>query len=123
MMVRSQKDKAAAKRIRAVREQKGLTQAQLAAQATITPAAICQIEAGDRMPSTPILRRIASVLNVSMDYLLGSTDKVEIEDILSDEKVQKFFRGFQSLNAQDQRLIEQQIEFLKSKNGSKRSGE
>jgi len=116
---KNQKDKTVAKRIRAVREEKGLTQAQLAAQSSVTPAAICQIEAGDRTPSTPILRRISSVLNVSMDYLLGATDEVKIQDLLVDESVQKFFRGFQSLSAQDQKLIQQQIEFLKSKSDRK----
>lgn len=119
-MTKGSKDKAIAKRIRSIREQKSLTQAQLAAQASITPAAICQIEAGDRTPSTPILRRIASVLNVSIDYLLGSTDEVQLKDILADEDVQSFFRGYQSLNTQDQKLIQQQIEFLKSKSTSRK---
>jgi len=114
-MTKGSKDKTAAKRIKSVREQKGLTQAQLASQAEITPAAISQIESGDRMPSTPILRRIASVLQVSIDYLLGATDEIKMQDLLTDEGVQKFFRNYQSLSAGDQHLIQQQIEFLKSK--------
>ena len=119
-MTKNLKDKSVAKRIRAVREAKGLTQANLAAQASITPAAICQIEAGTRTPSTPILRRVSAVLNVSIDYLLGSTDEVQLQDILSDEGVQKFFRGYQSLSSQDQKMIQQQIEFLKSRNDAKK---
>jgi transcriptional regulator with XRE-family HTH domain len=119
-VTKNSKDKTVAKQIRAVREAKGLTQANLAAQASITPAAISQIEAGARIPSTPILRRVAAVLGVSIDYLLGSTNEVQLQDILSDEGVQKFFRGYQSLSSQDQKLIQQQIEFLKSKSDSKR---
>lgn len=119
-MGKASKDKNVAKKIRSVREQKGLTQAQLAAQSEVTPAAICQIEAGDRTPSTPILRRIASVLNVSIDYLLGAADEVDIKDLIHDENVRKLFRGYQSLSANDQKLIEQQIEFLKSRNDSKK---
>lgn len=115
-MTKNSADKIVAKRIKAVREEKGITQAQLASQATITPAAISQIESGDRVPSTPVLRRIASVLNVSVDYLLGASDKVEIQDLLANEGVQQFFRSYQSLSNQDQKLIQQQIEFLKSKN-------
>jgi transcriptional regulator with XRE-family HTH domain len=114
------KDKTVAKRIRSVREEKGLTQAQLAVQSSVTPAAICQIEAGDRIPSTPILRRIASVLNVSIDYLLGASDKVEIKDLLNDEGVRKFFRGFQGLSAQDQKQIQEQIEFLKNRSENRK---
>lgn len=119
-MSKNVKDKSAAKRIRATRERLGLTQAQLAAQASITPAAISQIEAGDRTPSTPILRRISSVLKVSIDYLLGATDEVEYKDLLADEQVRKFYRQYQSLSADDQKMIEQQIEFLKSKSSSKK---
>lgn len=103
-------------RIKKVRENLGMTQAKLATDAEVTAAAISQIEAGDRVPSSPILRKIAAVLAVSTDFLLGKTEKSEIEDLLQNDRVQKFFRGFSDLNAKDKELIEQQIEFLKSKN-------
>jgi len=106
-------------RIKEARERLGYNQARLAAEAEITPAAISQIEAGERTPSTPILRKLASVLKVSTDFLLGATNKVELEDLLQDQNVQKMFRGFKELNPKDQELIEAQIEFLKSKNSKK----
>lgn len=102
------------KRIKETREKVGFNQAKLATEADITPAAISQIEAGDRTPSTPILRRLASALQVSTDYLLGETDKAELKDLLQDQSVQKFFRGFQDLSEQDKIQIEKQIEFLRS---------
>ena len=119
-MTKGSKDKSVAKRIKELREHRGLNQAQLAAQSEITPAAISQIESGNRMPSTPLLRRIAPVLGTSIDYLLGATDDVKMQDLLADESVQKFFRGYQSLSPQDQKVIQQQIEFLKSKGTSKK---
>lgn len=103
-------------RIRSARERLGSNQARLAADAEITPAAISQIESGDRIPSTPILRKLASVLKVSTDYLLGVTDEIELKDLLQDEKVQQFFRGYQGLNPQDQEFIQKQIEILKKQN-------
>ena len=103
-----------AKRIKNAREKIGFNQAKLATEADITPAAISQIEAGDRMPSTPILRRLASALQVSTDYLLGVTDKSELKDVLEDQSVQKFFRGFQDLNESDKQFIQKQIDLLKS---------
>ena len=109
-----------AKRIRESRERLGFTQAKLAAEAEITPAAISQIESGDRIPSTPILRRLAIALKVSVDYLLGSTNKSELSDILQDQSVQKFFRGFQGLSTEDKQFIEKQIELLRSQAKSKK---
>jgi len=108
------KEDSIGERIKKMREERGYIQARLAEEAEVTPAAISQIESGERIPSTPILRKIASVLKVSTDYLLGTTNKTELEDLLQNEKVQKFFRGFQDLNSKDQELIHQQIEFLKA---------
>lgn len=101
------------RRIREARDKLGFNQARLAKEAEITPAAISQIEGGERTPSTPIVRRLASVLQVSVDYLLGSTDKSELKDILQDQSVQRFFRGFQDLSASDKQHIEKQIELLR----------
>jgi transcriptional regulator with XRE-family HTH domain len=103
-------------RIKEMRERLDYNQAKLASEAKITPAAICQIEAGDRIPSTPILRKLASVLRVSTDYLLGNTDEPELRDLLQDENVQKFFRGFQNLSPNDQEFIQRQIDLIKGQN-------
>lgn len=108
------------KRIKEVRERLGFNQAKLAAEAEITPAAISQIEAGDRTPSTPILRRLGTALKVSTDYLLGNTEKSELQDMLQDQSVQKFFRGFQDLNDTDKQFIQKQIELLRSQSKPKK---
>lgn len=102
------------KRIKEQRERLGLTQAKLAEDAEITPAAISQIEAGDRIPSSPILRKLASALGVSSDFLLGATKDSDLKDLLQNESIQKFFRDFKELTPNDKKTIEKQIEFLKS---------
>ncbi len=107
-------DKVIGTRIKQARERLGYNQAKLAAVAEITPAAISQIESGERVPSTPILRKLASALQVSSDFLLGNTDETELKDLLQDQKLQKFFRGFKDLTPKDQEQIQAQIEFLKS---------
>ena len=108
------------RRIKETREKLGFNQAKLALEADITPAAISQIESGDRTPSTPILRRLATALQVSADYLLGSTDKSELKDMLQDQSVQKFFRGFQDLNETDKQFIQKQIDLLRSQSKTKK---
>lgn len=113
-MAGSNKDSSIGTRIRQARERLGFNQAKLASEAEITPAAVSQIESGERTPSTPILKKIASVLRVSSDFLLGATDETELQDLLQDQNLQKFFRGYKDLGPKDQELIQQQIEFLKS---------
>ncbi len=108
------------KRIKETREKIGYNQAKLALEADITPAAISQIESGDRTPSTPILRRLATALQVSADYLLGATDKSELKDMLQDQSVQKFFRGFQELSESDKQFVQKQVDLLKSQSKSKK---
>ncbi len=100
------------KRIVEARQKKGLNQAQLAAQASVTPAAISQIENGLRYTFIPVFQKIANVLEVSMDYLTGKTDQVEIEDLLQQEEPRAFFRKFQALDSEDRNTILKHIEFL-----------
>lgn len=103
------------RRITEARESQGLSQAELAEKAGVTPAAISQIEKGHRVPTIPVLRRIVSVLGVTIDYLTGKTDQPELEDMLQYEDAKTFFRGFQSLDPDDQKTVSKLVEFLRSK--------
>jgi len=57
--------------IRAIRRQQHLTQSELGRRIGMLPAPINNIELGKGLPSTPVLCRIAAVLGVSVDALLG----------------------------------------------------
>lgn len=109
-------------RIIKARKKIKMNQAQLAEKSGVTPAAISQIEKGSRVPTIPVLHRIASVLNVSLDYLAGSTDESELADLLQHEKVMTYHRGLESLDPEDKETIYKNIEFLisryKDKNAS-----
>lgn len=61
-------------RIRKARLAKGLTQKQLAEILNVTDATVNRYEKGIRKPDPEMLKAIADVLNVSIDYLLGKTD-------------------------------------------------
>jgi transcriptional regulator with XRE-family HTH domain len=106
------------KRIAQERDQQGMNQAELAAKAGVTPAAISQIEKGTRIPTIPVLHRIADVLGVSLNYLSGETDSSELQDLLQHEEIKAFYRGFESLDNEDKKIIKSHIEFLKSKHQS-----
>lgn len=60
-----------AERIRALREQAGMTQSDLARRLSITRSSVNAWEMGISAPSTQYLIRLAEIFQVSTDYLLG----------------------------------------------------
>lgn len=62
------------KRLKELREEKDLTQAQLSTQLQISASAIGMYEQGRREPDNETLIKIANFFNVTIDYLLGRND-------------------------------------------------
>ncbi|WMI80148.1 helix-turn-helix domain-containing protein [Anaerotignum sp. MB30-C6] len=58
-------------RLKQLRKEKKMTQAALAKELTYGATAISNYESGHNQPSISDLKKIASIFNVSMDYLLG----------------------------------------------------
>lgn len=59
-------------RIRLIRQRRGLSQNELSRQAGVRQALISELEAGKKQDTTgSVLRRLAHVLGVSVDYLVG----------------------------------------------------
>lgn len=96
----------------------GVNQAKLARSAGITPAALSQILSKDRTPSSEVLIKIAKALGVSVDYLVGKAEDVELNDLLQDEDVQLFYRNFSGLTLNDKATIQLMIETLKKQKKS-----
>lgn len=61
-------------KIRFLREQHGLKQINLANALQVTPQAVSKWERGTNYPDIPLLLRIAALFDVSIDYLLGTTE-------------------------------------------------
>lgn len=60
-----------------LREQKGLSQAELANIVGVSQGVISQYERGDRKPTNEIHSKLSKALGVSMDYLMnGNEDNV-----------------------------------------------
>lgn len=62
-------------RIRNLREDKDITQAQLGAAINVTQRNYSYYEKGERMIPPEVLGRIADFYGTSVDYLMGRTDK------------------------------------------------
>lgn len=61
-------------RIKMLREEYPLTQAQLAEKLDIVSSSISQYESGDRVPSDDIKIKLAKLFDVSLDFLMGLSD-------------------------------------------------
>ena len=61
-------------RLRACRQEKGLTQEDIAPQLGIRYSTYCRYEHGGSEPDISDAARIADFFNVSLDYLAGRTD-------------------------------------------------
>jgi len=99
--------------IKLLREKNGWNQSTLATKAGITPAALSQIEKGDkRLPSFVVLRKLASALNVQPYELTGEAPpQAEI-----DQKSREFYRRWdilENLSENDQKMLREMAERLK----------
>ncbi len=64
-------------RLKAARERRGLTQAELGKEAGLPSTTLSHFESGSRKPSFDNLSRVTRVLGVSTDYLMGIVDTPE----------------------------------------------
>lgn len=73
------------KRITQLRKQYSLTQKELADRLNLTPKAISFYELGQREPSIDLLKKLSTIFDVSLDYLIGnnSSDKSTVSNDLS----------------------------------------
>lgn len=77
------------KRLASRRQEQGLTQHELAERIGISRGALSLYELGKRNPDFETLEKIAQILNVSTDYLLGRTDDPRPIDQINEENKQR----------------------------------
>jgi len=94
--------------LRTTREAQGLTQTELADRSSLTPAAISQLEAGERLPAYKTLVALADALNTSAGYLLGE-ENTELPPPLK-----AFFRDLKELDAADMVQVRNYAAYLRS---------
>ena len=61
-------------RLRELREEKGLSQRQLAKELGFSPNTICQYETGKREPDIRTIKKLCDFFEVTSDYLLGFSE-------------------------------------------------
>lgn len=68
------------KRIKDLREDNDLTRAQLAKKLDISERTLSKYENGEYEPTIGILIKLSLMFNVSIDYIAGIKDDIEIND-------------------------------------------
>ncbi|HBZ87376.1 MAG: hypothetical protein A2509_12290 [Candidatus Edwardsbacteria bacterium RIFOXYD12_FULL_50_11] len=109
-------------KVKTQRIQLGLTQKQLAEKAAITQATISRIESGNLVQlQSNSLKRLATALNVTTDYLIDSSSELSNEDIIkNDPGAKKLINIYKKLNRQLQENILMQSVFLYEQQKKKR---
>jgi len=69
-------------RITELRKQKGWSQSELAKQIQVSREIVGRYERGDAVPSIDIAKRMADAFEVSLDYLVGATEKQLNKDMV-----------------------------------------
>ncbi|MGE4265231.1 MAG: helix-turn-helix domain-containing protein [Desulfovibrio sp.] len=104
-------------RLRAAREMRSLSQAELATKTGLPPSSIAHFEGGKRKPSFDNLRKLSEALAVTTDYLLGRTDDLE-----ADVNADPLFRHAAKLTDDDRKLVAGFLDLLEAKRGGKKEG-
>jgi transcriptional regulator with XRE-family HTH domain len=105
-------------RLKSARELRGWNQAELAGKAAMPPSSIAHFEAGARKPSFDTLRRLATALEVTTDYLLGRVDSPSVA-----ESGDPLFRDVANLTGNDRDLAKEFVKMLAARRQSKSTDE
>lgn len=114
-------------RLRELRQNKGLSQSQLAEALNISKSAISMYELGRREPDLETLEGIADFFNVDINYLLGKEDgsmyyldpeAAEIaQEVQARPELKILFDASRKVSADDLKFVVDMIDRLKNKEG------
>ena len=112
-------------RLRELRQNKGLSQSQLAEALNISKSAISMYELGRREPDLETLEGIADFFNVDINYLLGKEDgsmyyldpeAAEIaQEVQARPELKILFDASRKVSADDLKFVVDMIDRLKNK--------
>lgn len=106
-------------RLRAARDGlRGMSQVELAKATGLPPSSIAHFEGGTRKPSFDNLRKLATALNVTTDYLLGRVDAPDVA-----AAADPLYRYGAKLTEQDRSLAEDFMRMLAERDGRDRENE
>jgi len=109
------------KRLQELLDDKDITQRELAQRIGVTEVTISRYLNGERKPRIEIISKIAEVLGVSIDYLLGYSDiRNPYGSIETIDQQSKYNDDDELMSEEDLYVIEQFKEFLKQQRRMKK---
>lgn len=100
-------------RLKQLRKEKKMTQAALAKELAYGATAISNYESGHNQPSITDLKKIASIFNVSMDYLLGVNEiRRPYESDKKADDYETFIKYFEMLEERGRKELLLYIQWL-----------
>lgn len=98
-------------KIKKLREEKRLTQQELAEEMGLAQSTIAMIESGKKEGSTKTLKKLADFFNISIDYLLSEDEEQDkINEYEEQNKI--FFSKFGKLSIKDRNKIIKMMELF-----------
>lgn len=96
-------------------DEHNMSQTQLAKKVGTTNVTICRYINGERIPRIDVASKIASVFNVSLDYLLGISESVDTENLTKNQDVDIaiLMKSLYSLDG-NTHLSKKQIQMIKT---------
>lgn len=103
-------------RIKSIRTQRGMAQNELAKRINKSKSAVCGYESDAQVPPLEVLVSIASVLNVSLDYLVGfeTEEPISLAKLTSHQKkiINLILEEFSNPTNSSPSLSQQQIRII-----------
>lgn len=111
-----------AEKVRVKREEKRLTQAELAKKTGLTQATISRIESGEvQQVKTDSVLKLAHTLGVTVDFLVGDKRRMDFDEtVTADQDAQVLFRGYANLSSDQRKQVAEYVEFLLGKGKPKK---
>ncbi len=102
-------------RIKELRQQKKLTQAQLAELVGLTYIQIGRYEKHKSNPSSDVLQRLAEALDTSTDYLMNGNSEQIASSKVTDRDLINLFKKVEQLSVEDQNMVKTFLDALITK--------
>ncbi|MFC4403283.1 helix-turn-helix domain-containing protein [Gracilibacillus xinjiangensis] len=102
------------KRLKNLRERKGMLQKQVADKLGIKANTLSGYENGTRSPDPKLLNDLADFYNVTVDYLLGRTDNPEGKK--KDDNINRAFHEFDNITDKEKEYLEEQLRLFRKLN-------
>ena len=81
-------------RIKNLRKERLLSQAELGKLVGVSKVSISGYESGNRVPSMEVLEKLINIFDISADYILGR----EVDAVCEDDETQKIYLSSQDIN-------------------------